>query len=368
MKQSKNQQETPHIDYDGQWKRIIKVFFEPMTGFFMPELAADIDFSKPPQFLEQELAKIMPEQTAKGRMSIDKLLKVPMKNGEYEHIFFHVEVESQLKPNFPEKNFKYFYQIFDRKGKAITALVIYTSDHVPTPHDRYVYNFRGTELIYKFNTYLVRDADEEELLKSENVFALVILACKYINRTKNNFDLRREFKLKLFKLAFERGYPEETIRELLSFILIVMYLPPNIEKEFKMEAEATKKIDKPFSADDFIMDYFRDYFVGRWGDEVEAEVEEKIKAKVTEQVKAEVTEQVKAEVTEQVKAEVTEQVKAEVTEQVKAEVTEQQTKARTESIRKLILSGAFNPSEIADIIGVSLEEVSKIKAEIDAQD
>ena len=201
MKQSKNQQETPHIDYDGQWKNIAEVFFEPMTKFIMPDLAADIDFSKPPELLKEELAKIMPEQTAKGRMSIDKLFKVPMKNGEYEHIFFHVEVESQFKSNFPEKNFKYFYRIFDSKGKAITALVIYASDRVPKPYDRYEYKFRGTRLVYEFNTYLVRDANEDELLKSDNIFALVILTCKYINQTKNDFDLRRKFKMKLFRLA-----------------------------------------------------------------------------------------------------------------------------------------------------------------------
>ena len=345
MNESNNQSDKPYINYDGQWKRIMRVFFKPMTSFFMPELAADIDFSKPPQFLEQELAKIMPEQTAKGRMSIDKLLKVPMKNGEYEHIFFHIEVESQFKPNFPEKNFKYFYRIFDSKGKAITSLVIYASDRVPKPHDRYVYNFRGTELIYKFNTYLVRDADEEELLKSDNIFALVILTCKYINQTKNNFDLRREFKLKLFKLAFERGYSEEIIKELLSFILIVMYLPPNIEKEFKMEAKAIKKIDEPFSASKFIMDYFRDEFVDLWGDEVEAKVE----AKITEKVKAEVTEKVKAEVS------------------ILESEVEEQKKEKINIIRNLISSTSMQPTEIAQIASISVEEVLKIKAEIKDQ-
>jgi len=335
MKQSKNQSQTPHIDYDGRWKRIIEVFFEPMTGFFMPELAADIDFSKPPEFLKEELAKIMPGQTAKGRMSIDKLLKVPMKNGEYEHIFFHVEVESQRKPNFPEKNFKYFYRIFDSKGKAITSLVIYASDDVPTPHDRYVYKFRGTELIYKFNTYLVRDADEEELLKSDNIFALVILTCKYINQTKNNFDLRRKFKLKLFKLAFERGYSTKTIQELLNFINILMYLPPEIKQEFKREVDKKLK---------------RATMVENKDEYVVLDRKEAVALKAIEKKFGTMEGEINV-------------LESKIEEQRKA--VEEQTKARTESIRKLLILDAFSPSDIADIMGVTAEEVLKIKAEID---
>jgi len=326
MNESNNQTKTPHIDYDGLWKRIIELFFKQFVEFFMPELSKDVDFSKPPEFLEQELATIMAEQTAKGRMSVDKLLKIPMKNGEYEHIFLHVEVQSQRKADFLKRNFKYFYRIFDRKDEAITAFVIYTHDDVPALHDRYVYSFRGTELTYKFNTYLVRDADEKELLKSNNIFALVILACKYANRTKNDIELRRKFKLTLFRLASKRGYSFKTIKGLFKFIIIIMYLPIEIEKEFKMEA--IKKIDKSVqTTDEFLMDYFHDVFVELWGEEV---IEK-------------------------------------VTKQVKAEVTEEQLKARIESIRKLVVSNVYNPTEIADIMGVSVEEVLKIKAKIDTQ-
>ena len=357
MNESENQLETPRIDYDGQWKNITEVFFEPMMRFVMPELAADIDFSKLPEPLEQELAKIMPEQTAKGRMSTDKLFKVPMKNGEYEHIFFHVEVESQFKSNFPEKNFKYFYRIFDSKGKAITALVIYASDRVPKPYDRYEYKFRGTRLVYEFNTYLVRDTDEEELLKSDNIFALVILTCKYINQTKNDFDLRRKFKMKLFRLAIERGYSEEYIEKLLMFIGLLMYLPPEIEKEFKMNAQKefkTTTVDPNKQGLDYLVDLFG-IFEGKRGEELKAKI------------KAEAIAEAKVEAREEVRAEVVEEVRAEVVEEVRAEVVEEQIKAKAESIRKLIISDVHSLSEIADIMGVSLEEVSKIKAEIDAQ-
>ncbi len=326
MKKSKNQSTKPHIDYDGWWKRMINMFFKPFITFFMPELLEDIDFSKPPIFLEQELATIIPRQTAEGRMSVDKLLKIPMKNGGYEHIFLHVEVQSQRKVNFTEKTFKYFYRIFDSKGKAITTFVVYAHDDVPTSHDRYEYSFRGTELTYKFNSYLVRDADENELLKSDNVFALVVLTCKYINQTKNDFELRQKFKVKLFRLALERNYSKEHITELINFINILMYLPPEIKQGFDREVEQEFKQTSMVEDQYIVLD--------------KAEVLEFKTAK--EQVEV---------------------LESKVEEQRKA--TEEQRKANMNIIRNLISSTSMTPTEVAKIADISVEEVLRIKAEME---
>ena len=112
-----------------------------------------------------------------------------------------------------------------------------------------------------------------------------------------------------------------------------------------MEAKAIKKIDEPFSASKFIMDYFRDEFVDIWGDEVEAKVE----AKITEKVKAEVTKKVKAEVS------------------ILESEVEQQKKEKINIIRNLISSTSMQPTEIAQIASILVEEVLKIKAEIKDQ-
>lgn len=87
-------------------------------AFFLPELLPDIDMTKPPEFLEQELAKIIPVKTAKGRRSIDKLVKVWLKNGEEKWLFIHIEVQSWDDPHFMERLFTYFYRIYDSKGKV----------------------------------------------------------------------------------------------------------------------------------------------------------------------------------------------------------------------------------------------------------
>jgi len=330
MNESKNTSKKPRIDYDGQWKIIIMIFFPEFMAFFLPELLSDVDMTRPPEFLEQELAKITSEKTAKGRKSVDKLVKIWLKNGEEKWLFIHIEVQSWDDPDFMERMFTYFYRIYDSKGKVIFAFAIYT-DEVPDPHDHFKYKFKSTELIYKFKTYLVRDADEEELLKSDNVFALVVLASKYVSQTKNDAERRRKFKLKLFRLAIERGYSAKKIEALIIFLDIIMYLPPEIEQrfdqEFREEVSKTSDMEK-----DYIISPTLDRIYGLNKEEIDKQI-----------------------------ADANQKFEQERKERKKA------TAERKKAAKKLLLSRFFEVHEIADIMGMSVEEVEKIKAEMDTQ-
>ena len=44
-------------DYDAYWKEIITTLFADFVQFFLPDVHEQIDFDKPPEFLEQELQK-----------------------------------------------------------------------------------------------------------------------------------------------------------------------------------------------------------------------------------------------------------------------------------------------------------------------
>ncbi len=321
------------IDYDGLWKRLILAFFDKFLEFFLPGLLLEVDLSKAPEFLEQELLTIMPKQTAKGRMSLDKLLKFWTKDGLHKHIFVHIEVQSSREAGFTERTFKYFYRIYDREGKLITTIAIYTHDDVPEPHDRFVYEYQGTKLTYEFNTFLVRDADEKELEASDNVFALVILACKYANHTKNDVELRRKFKLKLFRLAIDRGYSRKQIEALLSFIDFVVYLPPELNQALKVEFKKEKQKEKK--------NMEKDYVISPTFDEIFFELIDEKFAYLKE---------------------ATEELKKVAEEQRK--VAEEQRKA---SVRKLLKINVVPIEDVAEIIGISIEEVLKIKSEMDAQ-
>jgi|GEM_PF-530977 len=385
----------PRIDYDGFWKRLILTFFEEFLDFFLPNLLLDVDLNKPPEFLEQELATIIPKQTAKGRMSVDKLLKFWTKNGEDKHIFVHIEVQSSRELGFTERAFKYFYRIYDKNGKLITTIAIYTHDDVPDQYDRFEYNYQGTELTYKFNTYLVRDADEKKLEVSDNMFALVILACKYANYTQNDVELRRKFKLKLFRLAITRGYSREEIEALVSFIDFVVYLPPKTNTKLKVDfVKEFKKEKKDMEKNYIVSPTFDEILLELMSDKQKKEIAVAKKAakkaaekaaKITAEKAAKITAEkamkiaMRAEIKKQRKKAIEEQRKA-IEEQRKAieeqrkaieeqrKAAEEQRKARLESVRKLIISGVFDLSEIVEITGIHMEEVLKVKAKIGEQD
>jgi predicted HNH restriction endonuclease len=88
------------------------------------------------------------------------------------------------------------------------------------------------------------------------------------------------------------------------------------------------------------------FFENEWKEDFKIEVRQELRAQVKEEVKAEVKEEVKAEVKEEVKAEVKEEV-------------------RTEAIENKILSAYsrnIQPSLIADVFGLTLEEVLSIIA------
>jgi len=179
------------------------------VDFFLPQAYPLIDFTKKPEFLEQELHKLVHDGKIKGKKINDKLIKVYLKDGSDQRILLHIEVQSDEKKEFLKRMFIYFYRIYDRYREKLTALAIYTGNYVPERYDRFVYSFLGTEITYKFNTYLVKTANETKLLQSKNPFALAVLATKYLNATKNDAEKRLLFKLKLIRLALERNYSKK---------------------------------------------------------------------------------------------------------------------------------------------------------------
>ena len=67
-------------DYDSPWKDILEKFFPQFLEFYFPVAAADIDWSRRPEFLDKELRQVTPDADI-GRRHVDKLVKVWRKDG-----------------------------------------------------------------------------------------------------------------------------------------------------------------------------------------------------------------------------------------------------------------------------------------------
>jgi len=202
---------------DEMWKEAIEKFFKEFCFFFFPDFAHNIDFEKGYEFLNDELLKLVPE-SADTKRYIDKLAKIRFKNGTEQWIMCHVEVQGYKDSTFEERMFIYFYRIFDNYKKKIVALAIFSDDKKDYKPQEYSYDFLKTTLSYKYRTYKILDADEKELEKNENPFAMVVLAVKSALMAKKNQDKRLKFKIKLARLLFSRGYSKRDIQLLLTFI------------------------------------------------------------------------------------------------------------------------------------------------------
>jgi len=142
-----------NVKQDTLWKGIIEDLFEDFLHYFYPDFAQnEVDFSQSFEFLDKELAKIILDSKEKNR-TVDKLVKVFTKSRTEKWCLIHIEVQGYKDDTFEERMFEYFIRIRQKYNKNITVLAVYTDEN-PHYHPKgYVYQFLGTELAFKFNTF-----------------------------------------------------------------------------------------------------------------------------------------------------------------------------------------------------------------------
>ena len=199
MKQKKH---TP--DIDDSWKGLIANFFPAFIAFFMPNLYNEVDFTRPPEFLEQEFRSALRplRLSKKGKKITDKLVKVYLKDGSEKWILWHIEIQHTPEANFSRRIFLYYTLISIRyPDKDIVTLVIFTGKTLPVDFNVYQKDCFGTIMYFKYNTYAVINPSENDLLKSNNIFSLAVLANQYLLDSDNSSNLRLEYKKKVYELA-----------------------------------------------------------------------------------------------------------------------------------------------------------------------
>lgn len=219
---------------DQLWKRVIADLFEDFLLFFLPSFHAEVDFSKPVEFLQQELFKeIMDER--KGLRRADQLAKVQLKNGKEQWVLVHIEIQAQDETNFSKRMFEYFYRIYDRYEQKIVAIALFTNSSKKST-DSYNYLYFGTALSYTFNKYVLTDFDEKELHTSPKLFGKVLLAALYLNKTKHNVLQRSILKEQLLKeIASLQLDNALEMSALLYFTDYLLTLPKELTKNLNEE-------------------------------------------------------------------------------------------------------------------------------------
>ena len=234
-------------NYDSAWKDIVRAHLRPFLEFFFPRIAAEINFSVTPRFLDKELGKITGDSRQPNRYA-DFLIRTHLKSGEERLLLCHIEIQGAEERNFAERIFQYATRIYLRHDSFPASLMVLTDEN---PHFRpsgYSIERPGVSLELRFNTVKLQDYRHrrEELAVSGNPFACVVEAQLEVNELRKRRgatgSLDREergyiLKKSLLKNMLRRGYEREYTGSLLQFIDWMLQLPEGREAELKRELE-----------------------------------------------------------------------------------------------------------------------------------
>ncbi len=232
-------------DFDGPWK----VYFRDNLRYFLqfadPVVYDEIDWSRDPEFLDKELRRIS-RGINKNNVVVDCLVKVRLKSGGEHWILVHIEFQAQKDTSFPERMFVYNTRAFNLYRVPIASYVLLADENLNWKPDSFGYGFGQSSNFMRFGVLKLTDfiGREVELETNDNPFALAILAHLKTLETKGNPEARYQWKLRLAKMLFLRGWDRKAVDSLFGFIDWVMRLPQLLEDRFDENIVEEEEVNK----------------------------------------------------------------------------------------------------------------------------
>ena len=195
--------------------------FPDLLRFFFKNADLIFDMDRGFEFLDKELKELFPELERRGGARfVDMLVKTFGADGSEKWMLVHIEIQAQHDTNFGHRMFQYFYRIFDRYQVPITAISVFTGEKSQVCSSEFQYEFLGTTLQYKFNTYHIQDHSEQELLAMDNRFSLIILATqKTLISSKLSLRELAEHRFNIAKaMICSNKYSPEQIKRFMLFL------------------------------------------------------------------------------------------------------------------------------------------------------
>lgn len=222
----------PMAEFDSPWKESLDLYFESFLALCFPAVHSEIDWMRGYEPLDKELQKLSPRAEV-GRRGVDKLLRVWRNSGAEEWILVHVEVQSQKTSDFSRRIFVYHYRLIDRYNRKVVSLAVLGDDQRSWRPSRYRHELCGCELTLRFPMVKLLDYVDhtEELEKSANPFATLVLAHLKSQETKDDASRRYVWKFRLVRGLYEKGWNKERVRSLFRFVDWLLDLPLKLEQQ-----------------------------------------------------------------------------------------------------------------------------------------
>jgi len=174
-----------------------------------------------------------------GRRYVDKLVKVWSKKGVECWVLVPVEVQTTRDAEFPRRMYVYNYRVFDRYNRPVASLAVLADDDAGWRPTDFFSNLFGCVTGIRFPAVKLLDfaAHETMLEASSNPFAQVVLAHLKARETHGDPASRYDWKVRLVRNLYERGFSRREVRELFRLMDWLMVLPPPLVSLFRQEIE-----------------------------------------------------------------------------------------------------------------------------------
>ncbi|WP_140937590.1 RpnC/YadD family protein [Sphingobacterium lumbrici] len=106
------------------------------------------------------------------------MVKVYLRDGSEKWILVNVEIEGGSSRDFPFRFFQYHYRILDRYEVPVESIAVFTGSHRQRRSSMYRHEGIRTSIEFRYLSYHIFDNSEEELLKTDNIFGYIVLACQ----------------------------------------------------------------------------------------------------------------------------------------------------------------------------------------------
>jgi predicted transposase YdaD len=227
---------------------VLEEVFDDLLRFIFPDADRVYDMERGFEFLDKELSEMYPEPRKESATRFaDKLVKVFRRDGEEDCILCHIEIQGETKkkdrPLFAERMVRYFYRIWDKYRKPVSAVAIFTGRDGKKMPDRFEYAYRNTRLLYQYPTISILDFTDDQLEKSDNPFAQVILAARtsLLEGKIPPADLL-DRKVLIARKLLRKGFSLRKIRAIFVFLEnYVAFDDPEMNLNFKNRIESKDK-------------------------------------------------------------------------------------------------------------------------------
>jgi hypothetical protein len=220
-------------DLDSPWKDVLDRYFPAFLELLFPDIHAAIDWQVRTQHLDSELRRLLRAARTGGRR-VDKLVRVTHRDGQPLLVLVHVEIQSQVDPDFPKRMFTYHYKILDRYAEPVVSLAVLADARSSWRPRNYAHALWGCQLRFSFPVAKLTDwlQRQPDLEQSRNPFATVVLAHLRHNATRTDPHARMAGKLHLSRALYRKGFTAQQVRDLFAFIDWVLTLPKELDEKF----------------------------------------------------------------------------------------------------------------------------------------